>query len=100
MPGTTKKRAYCPAIDLMAVRYAQDELGYQDPVIYGSQVDPGVRGVQAIWVRERADRTVRVGLIVCRENGVLDEFDPEDKPGTLRQKANPDLLDMTVEVSG
>ena len=31
--------------------------------------------------------------------GVLDEFDPdEDKPGTLRQKAKPDLLDMMVEV--
>lgn len=85
MPGY--KRAYCMSVDDRAVQYAKDELGYSDPVIYGSQVDPSVVGVYALWLRERACRKIRVGLIVCADRGVLDEFDPDaDKPGTLKQK--------------
>lgn len=68
----------------IALEYARDELGYKNPVVYGSQRDPKVVGCFAVWVREDS-QMVFVGLIVSGGE-VIDEFEPdaEHAPGKLK----------------
>jgi len=93
-------RRYVPLHEHLAIEYAKNDLGYSSPEVYGNQLDPQVREISAVWLRDQDNPDYDIGLIVHTKDGVLEEFDPaiDGKPGELQSGSNCDLSRMRMEV--